>query len=78
MSPLQRQLVGQLRSAYYDSGLTYLQISVRAEMAESTVVRALNYGRVGVVTLMRLCAVLNHHVAILPATSESARKSISA
>jgi hypothetical protein len=39
MNPLQQQLVGQLRAAYYDSGLTYEQIAVRTQMSTKTVQR---------------------------------------
>lgn len=42
MSPLQRQLVAELRQAYSESGLTYDQIAARGELSRMTVYRALN------------------------------------
>ncbi len=63
----QRQLVGELRLAYYESGLTYAQIAARAEVDPDTVYRALNGERILVATLVRLCHALDRAIIILPA-----------
>ncbi len=69
MSPLQRQLVAQLREAYRESGLTYLQIAGLAGCGPNTVARALNGARVNVPSLLRLCEVLKREVRIMERTT---------
>jgi transcriptional regulator with XRE-family HTH domain len=64
VSPLQRQLVAELRAAYHESGLTYLEIAGLAGMGENTVWRALNGARVNVPSLLRLCEVLKREVKL--------------
>jgi transcriptional regulator with XRE-family HTH domain len=69
MSPLQLRLVAELRLAYRESGLTYLQIAARAEMGPNTVQRALNGGRVTVPSLLRLCYVLDREIRLAKANA---------
>lgn len=71
MSPLQSRLVAELRAAYYESGLTYLQIAARAEMGPNTVARALNGGRINVPSLLRLCYVLDREIKVAKANAIS-------
>lgn len=66
MTPLHQQLVGQLRAAYYDSGLTYEQIAERTSMSTKTVQRALNGRQINTITLFRLCAVFKRQIHVLP------------
>ncbi len=65
MSPVERQLVAELRSAYHESGLTYVQIAARAEMGPATVYRTLN-GRQKVqwASFVRLCEALGRRVRV--------------
>jgi predicted transcriptional regulator len=67
MSPIQRDLVGELRMAYHESGLTPQQIAIRAEMSRMTVYRALNGDPINTATLLRLCQVLKREVRITAA-----------
>ncbi len=64
VTPLQRKLVGELRAAYHESGLTYRQLACRSEMSTGTIERALTTGRVGVPALLRLCRVLQRSVVV--------------
>jgi transcriptional regulator with XRE-family HTH domain len=67
MSPIQRDLVGELRMAYHESGLTYQQIAIRGGMSNNTVYRALNGAPINTATLLRLCQVLKREIRITAA-----------
>jgi transcriptional regulator with XRE-family HTH domain len=70
MSPL----TPQLRAAYYASGLTMAQIAARAELNELTVCRILN-GRMGhVVSLLKVCSVLNVEKIDVPLLSANSTR----